>query len=251
MQEGIAIQYVCKYLIDVLKRFKFDTKSRVYPVDTEENALMSSIEDVQFFKDRSGYIVMAGIDGMEYVSGNDYSLAIAYNGSRPNINYTQLPIENIEESQRKTLATLKNGEGYITYPWIDPNLLIHEHQINRSYVKMYDDYLYFNVTYAISIGPKGDSALCVVMCDVVQQLLGNYLMYNKRAPTNRIPRFLQAINDGHVFLIDGDQFILGTPNPVLLKQAKAVTGTYGGGFIGKNTFVTFVPYYNYIVGYTI
>lgn len=252
MQEDIAIKYICAYLIGTLKRFNFNTKVRRYYEGTPENILLESIEDAKFFRDRSGYIVMAGIDGMEYISGNQNSLASSWNGSRPNINYTELNIPDIKKSQEKTLETLRKGGGYMRYPWINPNVLIFQYQMHNSYVQMYDSYLYLNITYSIGNAPKEDASIPVVMTDVIQQIISNFWLYSQDSPVNYDNKLLTAINDGHVTLIDATgKLVFGILPQSLVNKAIQVVNQSGGGFVTATTFCTQIPYFDSIICYSL
>lgn len=249
MSTDIAIQTVCKYILGTMKRFKFDTERYQYPVESEENSLLSCIEDCQIFDDRSGYVVIVGSDGKEFISGNDYSLAIAYDGSRPNINYLDLPIPGVKEARMRTLSLAQQG-GYNQYIWIDPNDVVRRERLHRSYVKSYNGYLIVSVTHNLGSKDIGDASLPVIMCDFVQQLIGNILMYNEDV-TDRYRRFLQAIDDGHVTLIVNDVFLLGREDKEKLQRAQKIISISGGGYIDPHTFCTLIPYYNYIMWYSL
>ena len=245
------LKYVHNYVKSVIEKFKFNTNQYIYPPHVEENALMNVIEDTLIFDNDSGYLVMYGKDGNEYISGNDYSLAIAYDGSRPNVNLIELNIPNSKESFYEGVRIAEQGGGYMEYVWIDPNNIINKDSKRIAYLEAYNDYLILGITYNPDLPNIGDLHLAYIMCDFVQQFIGNFLMYNQKVPS-RYQRYYDSIDDGHVTLVDlnGDNFIVGPVNMEKLAIAKNLIDQVGGGYIDDNTFCSKIPYYDYIVWYS-
>lgn len=244
-----GIKSICDYIIGFFSRFGLKVKKR-YCVEDVYNSVMCALEDSLFFKDRSGYIVVCGVDGAEYVSGNDYSLAISYDGSRPNINYRTLPVPNIEQSHRETLRLLNMGGGYLTYKWIDPNQAYREIVMQRSYVKKFSEYMYVNCTYTMGKLPKENTELPLVMADFISQLISKYLMYNIKIQDRRY-LFLNSIDDGNLTVVIDDDTVIGTYDLSKHKKAKLIIEENGGGFLDRYTFCTKVAYFDIILWYTI
>ena len=249
--EKSRLKYILNYIKNVMKKFNFNTDNYVYPVYTEESALMNSIEDTLIFDNDSGYAIMLDTDGYEYVSGNDYSLAISYDGSRPNVNLREVNVPNTRKIIDEAVRVARLGGGFIEYMWIDPNNIINKYSRRIGYIESYDDFLLIVTSYNPDIGNITDLHLAYVMCDYLQQFIGNFLMYNQKVPS-RYQRFYNSIDDGNVTLVDinQDKFIIGPTDTTKLSIAKSIVNEKGGGYIDKNTFCSKIPYYDYIVWYS-
>lgn len=81
------------------------------------------------------------------------------------------------------------------------------------------------------------------MCDFVQQFIRN-----ERYP-NRDDRFLDAIDDGHVILLDNEELQLGTTSEQEIQKALDIVSKTGGGYLDEYTFCISVAFTSYIVWY--
>jgi hypothetical protein len=252
MQADESILYVNHFIIGFLKRFKFKAMPYKYPSDSIEDSILTCIEGCKLFEDNTGYILMFGTDGMVYISGNNPSLATSWDGSRPNVSNIVIgdPIQS-PKIHKAMMDAVDVGGAFVRYTWIDPMGLIMKKVPRVAYIQAFDPYLDLVVSYDPETDngkTLGDTSITVVMCDFIQQLMGNFLMYNTHVQ-NRYPRFFAALDDGHITVIDEDVVILGRATPDEITRATHIADTVGGGYLDKDTFCTQIPYYSYIIWY--
>ena len=248
MSSEQAIRYLCLYIIDMMDRFKFNTIEYKYPACVIENAFLRCIEQSNIFENRTGYVIIIGSEGMEFVSGNNPSLATSWNGSRPNISYLSVgDIKNVLPLHLRMMKAAVNG-GFVRYMWIDPKNLTRKEEPRTAYIKEYDDYLRVAVSYNPDIVGLGDTSIPATMCDFLQQFISNFVITNAHRE-KWDDRFLDSIDDGNTTLIDGDEVIIGRASETDIQRANAIVDLNGGGYIDDNTFCSQVAFTNMIVWY--
>lgn len=192
------------FICNLMKQLGFRTKelNYHYPATTLEASILSSIEGIEFMGG-TGYIFIAGRDYMEYAS-SDNNLSISWDGSRPNVKHTLLPIPNLEDYKMNTQKTLNQGGGYIQYKWMGKD--------QTTYILPYDDYLYIGVVSIPElIEPNMVTNKAQVMSSFIAQLTSRFIITNIWNTTRYKP-FFQALSkaDTKVSIVDG--YLEQSPN---------------------------------------
>lgn len=174
-----SLEKIATFIVSVMKTYGFDNKNIRYEAGSMDNTLLRAIEGIHFYGD-SGYLYIAGRNGDEYVSGNDRSLAVKYNGDRPNIPYLIVMHDSAIDKYFGNVRLLDKGGGYTDEEWVEPDEergVIQFHQLN--YTAPIDDNMYVGAIYRIDedIGMENST-----LCEIASILLGNYMLINHRAP---------------------------------------------------------------------
>lgn len=186
------LEQVARFLLSVIRAYGLKTKEvgYQYPAGSMDNSLLRAIEGIHPYGG-AGYVYIAGRNGDEYVSGNDRSLAVKYDGSRPNIPYLVAMRDNVAEKYFGNIMNVDRGGGYVQEQWVEPDehggVKTHD-QLN--YSLPIDDNMHIAALY------KQDEELgsgVSTLGELAATLLGNYMVINHRAP-DRSERYTRLIN---------------------------------------------------------
>lgn len=168
----MTLEQISKFIVRVMGAYGFDPTIRYYKSGSLDNTLLRAIEGIIL---PGGYIYVAGRDGQEYVSGGDRSLAIRYNGDRPNIPYLVAGYEGMIEDYYDTVSILDAGGGYTSEEWIVPEEDGGAGMIEHiTYNQPIDNNMYVG---ALAVNDEDIS-----LCNVIAVLLGNYMLINHGHP---------------------------------------------------------------------
>lgn len=239
------METVVNNIIGVMRRFNFN-QAYYYPAGTEENILLSALEDCRLFTERDGFVFITGTDSLDYASGNNPALALAWDGSRPNLGYVQVGDSKLGYQTQQQLLQAAANDGYAQYTWIDP-YEIEQHEVERTaYVKFFDSYLLIGVATDSDRLPD-EEPVGRILTQFLAQLTSQYALYSVKVP-ERYPRFVRALDDGQVVLIrDNGEVIIGNPTISQIEYALELVGKQGGGQLEDGSYCTRVPFLNYIL----
>lgn len=189
-----SLEDIAKFIGSVMKEYGFKTKEvgYHYPAGTMDNTLLRAIEGIYFYGG-TGYIYIAGRNGDEYVSGNDRTLAVRWNGDRPNIPYLIVTGTSSTKKYYDNVMLMDRGGGYVDESWVEPEEhggIIEFQQLN--YTHPVDDNMYIGTIYRTEEEISSDISS---ICEIAAHLLGNYMIINQGAPDSihRYDHLIMAI----------------------------------------------------------
>lgn len=206
-----GIKAIAIFLVRLMKAYGFHTKDVAYhyPATSMDNALLRAIEGVYFYGD-AGYIYVAGRNSNEYATGGDRSLAIRWDGSRPNMSYLAVTYGTISSDYFNTLRAIDLGGGFTDETWIEPEEIGGKRIFKqRSYNYPIDENIYIGVMYRVGELPKNIPPVSILLQEVVAKLLGNFILSNYNAPDrdiryNHLIRSIRTIYPSMTIVKDKD-----------------------------------------------